>query len=200
MDKLLNYLAEKFSTNASKMFIATGIIGWTLSSFAQVGAILFNQNISKEQKSFLVPQEIADALVNIGSFLVITQFTRNLVSKLFSTGKFATKDVRKYLNKNLDLCKNKIGKIDFDIDKTFVNRAFFPKKEYYATKNYYTTLATVGAGIISSNLVTPILRNQVATKMQKNYIDMKNAEIDKQKTLPTFKSSYSFYKNTDLRI
>ena len=43
----------------------------------------------------------------------------------------------------------------------------FPKKEYYATKNFYTTLATVTAGIVSSNIVTPIVRNKMANKMHK---------------------------------
>ncbi len=59
--------------DASKMLIWTGVAGWTLSSLAQVGAVLFNNKISNEKKSFLVPQEMADAAVNIGSFFLITQ-------------------------------------------------------------------------------------------------------------------------------
>ena len=203
MDKLLTWFADKFSKNASKMLIATGVVGWTLSSLAQIGAILFNPNISKEQKSFLIPQECADALVNIGSFFAITQVTRMTVSKLFSTGKFASTKVRDFLNKNKHLYKDKIGKIEFDIDKIMDKHPHFPKKEYYSTKNYYTTLATVGAGILSSNIVTPIVRNKMANKMHKNYVDMKKSEVEKpqaQQSQPTFKSSYSLYRNSGLRI
>ena len=65
---VLNWVYENFKKDASKMLIWTGVAGWTLSSLAQIGAILFNPNISKEQKSFLIPQELADAAVNIGSF------------------------------------------------------------------------------------------------------------------------------------
>ena len=199
MDKILTWIADNFSKNASKMLIVTGVAGWTLSSIAQIGAILFNPNISKEQKSFLIPQECADALVNIGSFFAITQLTKMTVSKLFSTGKFASSKVRAFLDKNASLYKDKIGKIDFDLDEVLKKNPLFPKKEYWATKNYYTTLATVTAGVVSSNIVTPIVRNKMASKMQKNYIDMKKSEVEQQKQ-PTFKSSYSLYKNTGIRI
>lgn len=199
MDKILTWIADNFSKNASKMLIATGVIGWALSSIAQIGGILFNSNISKEQKSFLIPQEFADALVNIGSFFAITQVTRMTVSKLFSTGKFASSKVRAFLNKNQHLYKDKIGKIEFDIDKIIESQPLFPKKEYYATKNYYTTLATVVAGIVSSNIVTPIIRNKMANKMHKNYVEVKKNDLEQQKK-PTFKSTYSLYRNTGMRI
>ena len=92
-------------------------------------------------------------------------------SKLFSTGKFAPKAVKEYLERNKDLYAKKIGKLDFDLDEVLKSdKINFPKDEYYACKNFGTTLATVGAGVVSSNIVTPIIRNNMATKMQKNYI------------------------------
>ena len=89
LDCILNWVAKNFKKDASKMLIWTGVAGWTLSSLAQICAILFNPNIPNEQKSYLVPQEMADAAVNIGSFFLVTQLTKNTVSKLFQTGKFA---------------------------------------------------------------------------------------------------------------
>jgi len=182
------------------MLIFTGVAGWTLSSLAQIGAILVNPNLSKEQKSFLVPQELADAAVNIGSFFLITQAAKKITAKLFSTGKFAPKSVRNFLDKNKDLYSKKIGKLDFDLDEVLKVSKEFPRSEYYSTKNYYTTLATVGAGIVSSNIVTPIIRNKMASKMQKNYINMKQNEIKKPEEVkqPTFKASV--YSSTGLRI
>ena len=69
------------------------------------------------------------------------------------------------------------------------------------------TVATFGGGVISSNILTPIIRNNMASKMQKNYVEYttpvdvkKQTEIKKPnvklQTYPTqtFKSSY------DLRI
>ena len=95
-NKILNWVAEHFKKDTSKMLIWTGVAGWTLSSLAQIGAVLFNPELSKEQKSFLIPQEFADAAVNIGSFFLITQLTKSTVAKLFKTGKFAPQSVKDY--------------------------------------------------------------------------------------------------------
>lgn len=173
MKGILNWVDRKFSQNASKMIVFTGCVGWGLSSLAQIGALLVNPKISNEQKSYLVPQEFLDAVVNVGAFFLITQFTRSTVSKLFSTGKFAPTKVREFLNKNTTL-KNKVGKIDFNLDDILKTEKDFPTKDYYACKNFGTAIATVGAGILSSNIITPIVRNNMAAKMQKNYIEYKS--------------------------
>ncbi len=171
---LLKWVADSFHKDASKMLIWTGVAGWGLSSLAQICGIAFNKKIPKEQKSFLIPQEIADACVNVGSFFLITQSVKSLVAKLFKTGKFAPESVRNYLQKNKNLFGDKIGKLDFSLDKVLKNHKDFPEDSYYACKNFYTSLATVGAGVLSSNIVTPIIRNYSASKMQKSYLN-KNA-------------------------
>ena len=66
-------VAKHYGSNTGKMLIHTGVIGWILSSAAQVAAIVINDKIPKEQKMYLIPQEIADAAVNIVSFYAITQ-------------------------------------------------------------------------------------------------------------------------------
>ena len=68
LESIVNWIATHFRKDASKMLIWTGVAGWTLSSLAQISAILFNPKLTKEEKSFLIPQELADAAVNIGSF------------------------------------------------------------------------------------------------------------------------------------
>jgi hypothetical protein len=185
-DNTLNWVAKHFRKDASKMLIWTGVAGWTLSSLAQVGAVLFNPKISTEQKSFLVPQELADAAVNIGAFFLVTQATKRTVAKLFSTGKFAPKSVRTFLEKNKDVYANKVGKLNFDLDEVLKSKknAGFPAEEYYACKNFGTTIATVGAGVLSSNIITPIVRNRMAAKMQKDYLNKK--EIETQNTPAVF--------------
>ena len=161
LDSVLNWVYKKFSKDASKMLIYTGVAGWALSSLAQMGAILFNSKIPNEQKSFLLPQELADAAVNIGSFFLITLSAKKLAQKLFSTGKLAPKSVRTFLDKNKELYSKKIGNI-------------LPTEQYWAYKNFGTTLATVGAGVVASNVVTPILRNKMASNAQKKYINTYN--------------------------
>ncbi len=199
-NSMLEWIAKNFRKDASKMLIFTGVAGWSLSSLAQICGILFNPEIPNEQKVYLIPQELADAAVNIGSFFLVTQMAKKTVSKLFSTGKFAPKEVRKFLDKNKDIYGKKIGKLDFDLDEVLKKTADFPKDSYYTCKNFGTTVATVGAGILSSNIITPIVRNNMASSMQKKYIDEKKA-LEKQpvKKNTSFKSNpYSYSGN--LRI
>ena len=178
MKKLLDNLLDKFATHfkndASKMLIWTGVAGWTLSSAAQIGAIIFNKKIPDEQKSFLVPQEIYDACINIGMFFLVTQATKRLVAKMFTTGKFAPKTVRDFLDRHKNLYSNKVGKYDFNLEEIKDKHTDFPTKNYWVCKDFGTTVATVSAGIVSSNLITPVIRNNWASKAQQRYIDYKN--------------------------
>ena len=88
-----------------------------------------------------------------------------------STGKIAPQKVRDFLNKNKDLYGDKVGKLSLDLDKVLVNNSKFPTDSYYTYKNYVTTIGTVGASVLSSNIVTPIIRNAFASDMQKKYLN-----------------------------
>ena len=174
--KPLNWIAKKFSENPSQMLIWTGVAGWAASSVAQIGAILFNQELKDEQKGFLIPQEIGDAIANIGLFFLITKSGQLFTQKLFQTGKIAPKSVREFLNKNAAF-KEKVGKLSFNIDDLFLSTKI--KKDYETYKSLGTTIATVGCGILASNIATPFVRNSMASKMQKNYIQAKNYDVPK---------------------
>lgn len=178
--KVLKWVADKFSDNPANMLIITGCIGWALSSAAQIGAILFNPKITDEKKSFLVPQEIGDAIVNIGTFLLITQTAKKCAAKLFSTGKFAPFKVREFLNKSP--YKNEVGKLDFNLDDVIKDKDL--KSTYNSFKSYGTTVATVGAGILSTNIITPLLRNKMASGIQKNYIAARQENVPQVKYQP----------------
>ena len=186
----LNYIAKHFKDDPANMLIITGIVGWSISSLAQISAIVLNSKLSKEQKSFLIPQEFADAAVNIGSFFAITRFSKSLISKMFQTGKIAPKKVRNYLNENKNIYGDKIGKLDFNLDDILRSDSKFPKAEYEACKNLYTTATTVGAGILATNIVTPIVRNKMASRMHNVYIDNKEAfEAGDMKIAQTYPKS-----------
>lgn len=171
LQTFLNWVYKKFSNDAPKMIITTSIIGWTLSMLAQVLAIGVNPKIKEEQKVFLIPQEINDALVNICSFLIITLPTKTTVSNMFATGKFAPKSVREYLQKNQKLYADKIGKLDFNLEEVLRKNKPELVDKFLTYKNFGTTVATVGAGIIAANIVTPLIRNKMASKFQKTYIN-----------------------------
>ncbi len=167
-----NWICENFKKDTSKMLIVTGTLGWILSSLAQVFGILGNSKISSEKKSFLLPQEVMDAVVNVGAFFGITMFTKKVIAKMASTGKIAPQSVRDFLNKN-SILKNKVGKFDFNVGDVLPKNSS-ELTSYESYKNFVTTMGTVGASILSCNIVTPLIRNATASRVQKRYIDMKN--------------------------
>ena len=180
LQKGLQWVYNNFKKNTATMLVVTGTIGWGLSSLAQIGAVMFNPKISREQKSFLVPQEFLDAVVNIGSFFLVTQATKKIISKMASTGKIAPTKVREFLNKN-KVYGDKVGKLSLDLDEVLKNESKFPKDSYYTYKNFATTVGTVGASILSSNIITPVLRNTMASDIQKKYLNNRPQSPDRMR-------------------
>ena len=201
----IEWVAKTFSKDNSKMLIWTGVAGWTLSSLAQISAVVFNPKISKEQKSFLIPLEFWDAAINIGCFFLVTQATKKTVSKLFRTGKFAPKSLRDHFEKNSDIYKNKIGKLDFDLDKIKKVDKDLPVDAYHKCKNVATTVATVAAGVLSSNIITPIIRNAMASRVQNRYI-VKNHKnelskpADKKVQVSNQQTFKAYYPSGNMKI
>ena len=157
------YIFKKYGENPGTMLVHTGALGWILSSMAQVSAVVVNDKISPEQKSFLIPQEIADAFINIVSFYVITSSFKNLASKLVSSGKISTKPIKNFLEKQG--VAEKVGKLNFNIEKLENFKDI--KGEYKPFKNGVDVLASTVGSIISCNYVTPIFRNRFAAHEQK---------------------------------
>lgn len=169
-----NIILEKYGEQPGKMLVHTGVLGWILSSLAQVGAVVFNDKISPEQKVFLIPQEIADAAVNIVSFYVVTNSVKTIASKLVKSGKLTTPAILAYLKQTgIKIPKKKgdispIGKWDFDITKLANYDEIAP--QFKSFKNGVDVGASMIGSIISCNLITPVLRNEYAAKQQKNML------------------------------
>jgi len=170
------WIFETFKDDTSKMIIGTGTLGWIISSLAQIGAIAGNPKISSEKKSFLLPQELMDAAINVLGFFVITMLTKVGIKKMASTGKIAPQTVRDFLNKNKDLYKDKIGKIDFNLDEVLSKKPEYKDiyNSYKSYENFAATMGTIGASVLSCNIITPLVRNKTASRVQQTYIDMKN--------------------------
>lgn len=161
-----NYMAEHYGKSHGKMLIHTGVIGWILSAAAQVGAIVTNDKISHKQKMYLIPQELADAAVNIVSFYLITQSFKSVVTKAVNCGKILNKPVRAFLETNN--VKN-IGKKSFDVLRDGnLTKDLVAKFESF--RNGVDFIGTTAGSILSCNIVTPIIRNEIATNKQKKHI------------------------------
>lgn|SRR5574344_1099407 len=195
----------------SKMLLITGVLGWVLSSIAQVTAIEFNKKIPKEQKKFLVPQELCDAAINITTFALFTRYAGKIGDKLVSSGKFITPKIEKFLENTLgkdgkklvdSLGKevvNKDGKKELfsigdipqisnpktDIEKDISNH-------YYSVADGVSFTTSVLGSIIAGNIITPIFRNKLAAHCQHYSVNnpTKNEADDKYKYMMYSKTAF----------
>ena len=185
---VINHIAKVYGNHPGKMLVHTGVIGWALSSLAQVCAIIINDKIPKEQKMFLVPQEIADAGVNIISFYLITQTVKGVALKMVNMGKLLPKSVRNFLAENN--VKN-VGSKTFDVLKDGKLTDDVATK-FNDFRNGVDVVATTIGSIISCNLVTPVVRNGIAANRQKELMARQqkrfNAPADVKN--PDYKPSY----------
>lgn len=172
---ILDKIAKAYAGKSANMLITTGIASWVLSSAGQIYGILKNPKIDKKEKKFLLPQEVMDAVVNIISFGCITLMAKKVTGKLYKTGKWATPNIRKFLNEHKSEFDKTIGTAEFDIEQAF--KKYNENElhgEYKKVEGHATLLATILGSILASNIVTPIGRNYVASKMQK-----KDKHLDK---------------------
>lgn len=169
--KSKDLIFTKFGPNPAKMLIVTGVLGWALSSAAQVVAILVNDKIPKEQKMFLVPQEICDGAINVASFFIVTSAIKRFASKLVSTGKLANVNIRKFL-KNNPLIDNAGNKVIVGKNLNIENLPDYHliKDDYKKFKNGIDVVGMTVGSILSCNIITPLLRNKLAAKRQQTYI------------------------------
>jgi len=200
LENVKTYLFKTYSGDTSKMLLHTGTFAWITSAAAQIFGIVNNDKVSKEQKKFLIPQEMADAAINILSFYFVTKSIQNTTKKLASSGKIITKDIREFCVDNkiqhtkikggdkTDIGKAILKKIDdikatikineenaigteSDVKKLQGNlkelNTFYDEK-YASFESGVKIVGSVTGAVLSSNIITPILRNPIAAMKQKS--------------------------------
>ena len=180
--KVTSKIYKAYGENPGSMLVHTGAIGWILSSAAQITGVIMNDKLSPEQKMFLIPQEAADAAVNIASFYTLTSGIKYIGSKLTKTCKLRTANITKILeDRGLILHKgetrqaNKVyaGDWDFDITKLPHYRINIAPTYKPFNNGAEVTAGLVGS-ILSGNIVTPIFRNKYAANKQKDIMNQYN--------------------------
>ena len=186
--KLKDTIFKAYAKDPGRMLLHTGAIGWLLSSAAQIVAIAFNKKYTNEQKMFLIPQEIGDAAVNIISFYTLTLAIKSIGKRLTRSGKICSKDLAEELTRRGYMLekgevratgKNYAGDWDFNIEKLSDYKNDL-ERFYKPFNNGSEVIAGLVGSIISSNLLTPVLRNNYASKRQQQMINLFNSKSDKQ--------------------
>ena len=195
-----SHIYEKYSKDPGNMLVHTGVIGWFLSSAAQIFAIAINDKISKKEKMFLIPQEFADAVVNCVSFYAVTNSMKSLGKKLTSSAKLRTPAITKLLEerglvlkKGAERVKDKIYAGDWDFNITKLEDYKNSIENTYKPFNNGIEVATGLVGsILSSNLITPVFRNYYAAKKQKQL--MAYSKTNQPFLAPMAKVSFANYQ------
>ncbi|MDD3420510.1 MAG: hypothetical protein PHE78_07945 [Candidatus Gastranaerophilales bacterium] len=189
----------------AKLQNITGTIAWGVSCLAYVGAIAINQNVPSDQKKFLIPQELADGAINVGLFFSMTAYAKKLANKNLMAGKILPKDLK---NEILAIKQKHGNKMNLqEIEKHLSPKSLERMGHFKVT---YPLLVSLTGSAIASNIVTPVVRNIVASKIQDKAIERQNLkqspsplsspqnEIRTQKNVPqVFRNvQSSVYSNT----
>ena len=188
-------LYEKFSEGGGNMLIFMGALGWFTAAIAQIVALNLNKKIPKDEKGFLVKQEIADGAVNCGMYLGFTKLVQTCVNWGLEKGKITSDTIQPIVekaakDKKIDLTKyfEKNNISDLLKDKTD-DLAKFKK-----FKNGVDICTNIIASIIACNIVTPLARNFIAAKWTKK--NKSKNEINKHPVEQTTITKQNLENNT----
>ena len=210
VQKVTQYMFDHYSKDNGALLVHLGALGWVLGSAAQIGVVLGDKSIDKEQKRFLLPQEGADAVVNIGMYYSICELIKRGADKLVEKGALLTDDVAKAIsqiatanNQNLDLkdwkkiftkeeLKKNLTKLlsepesldsikNLSIDEKAKAKelAKAALESLEGHKDNVGVIAAIAASVLACNIVTPYVRNIVASKIQKHVTHEEAVQIRK---------------------
>ena len=87
----------KYAEDVGIALIHLGAAGWVLSALAQILMLARNKDIDKKEKRFLIPQEIADGVVNVGLYYSICQVIKNIGDHMSENIQYMTKQSNDFL-------------------------------------------------------------------------------------------------------
>ena len=175
-ESVKEFFFNRYGYHPEKILVHMSVIGYILSSVAQMGAIIFNNKLTPEQKSYMLPQEAADGAINIATYLLISQSMNRFAKKLVSSGKLRTPKITEALKRTDSFTKQEgkaaVGDFNFSTRQTLSNNGEKDAlNEYFGLRNGVSVIATLIGTILSSNIITPILRNKYASKKQQQVFD-----------------------------
>lgn len=161
-DTIIKYAQSK---DMGKVMSYTGALGWIMSCMAYTGAILLNKKIPDDQKKFLVPQELADGVINASIFLILTSQANKKAKERVENGEYLPKQIKE----EVIALRAKLGN-NVAFDKIVLELSEQSTKKLAQFKKSFPALISIIGSIIASNIITPVVRNIVASKFQTKHI------------------------------
>ncbi len=209
IEKAERYILNHFDS-ASTMLVFMGIIGTITSSFAQQLAIKNNKKLSDETKSFLINQEENDCILSAGLTWLTGTGSKKIIHHLTSNGYLLNDKVRSASDEvasTLGMTHRELAKSGFykNIKGQFniFNKEldFRPiRTDFLRCQEGLSVIAAIGAAILTTNLIVPILRNKFARprKPKTETATLTNYVIQKPSAkLQTYNHLYS---NSNMRV
>lgn len=97
-EKQLANVFDRYSGDVGDALIHLGAVGWLFSAAAQITMIAKNKDIDKKEKKFLIPQEVADGVINVGLYYTVCKGIKNLGNRLLENCVFITPKTNEFMN------------------------------------------------------------------------------------------------------
>lgn len=179
--QIANYVYKNFTNDPGHFLLVSGAIGWAASCVNQTVAIMINDKIPKEQKYFLIPQEITDGIVNTLLYIGITKSFNVFGKRFVESGRWASPKIRKWLEE----AKKPVCTDNFNITKQQELNPLDSKFDEKLSDEYFAfsdgikfAFCTLGA-VVSCDFVTPFVRNKIAALRQKKSLERDRIAMEK---------------------
>jgi len=192
-EQICLWFLKHYKDDTSNLLLHAGAIGWILSSLAQTVALAVNDKIDSNKKKFLIPQEIADGIVNVGLFYTLTSSITALSKKLINHGKIKF-DESETAEKLLNIPKGT------NLQELIIPKEGLNAQQLETLKNFngkvvgIAAMVSLGVQIVACNILTPILRNKYGAYRHQKFIKEQRENFIKNPQL-----SRSYQNRTDLK-
>lgn len=159
MNSFKSAVFQRYADNTDKFLTDTAAIGWFLASAANMCGAMFNKKISPKDKKYLIPQEMADGITNVGLFYLLTNSLIKGSKKLFEKG----------------------------VDSGFIKGVVKDSADFKTIKGGVGVVASLIGAVFSSNVLTPLVRNSYAANRQKKYLEAMAKSRTVGYSLPMFR-------------
>ncbi len=150
---------QRYADNTDKFLTDTAAIGWLLASLANMCGAMFNKKIDPKDKKYLIPQEMADGITNVGLFYLLTNTMIKGSKKVFEKG----------------------------IDSGFIQGITKNSEDFKTVKGGIGVVASLAGAVFCSNVLTPLVRNAYAANRQKKYLEAMAKSRTVGYSLPMFR-------------